>query len=43
MYPSVTRDNILPESVVFEHKFKKSKPIFPSDYATRGFDVTLIP
>jgi LysM repeat protein len=40
MYPSVTRDNILPESVVFEHKFKKANSIFPSDYATRGFDVT---
>jgi LysM repeat protein len=40
MYPSVTRDNILPESVVFENKFKKANTIFPSDYATRGFDVT---
>jgi hypothetical protein len=28
MYPSVTRDNILPESVVFEHKFKKANSIF---------------
>jgi LysM repeat protein len=40
IYPSVTRDNILPESVVFENKFKKANTIFPSDYATRGFDVT---
>lgn len=40
MYPSVTRDNILPEAVIFEKKFKKANAIFPSDYATRGFDVT---
>lgn len=40
MYPSVTRDNIMPESVIFENKFKKANTIFPSDYATRGFDVT---
>jgi LysM repeat protein len=40
MYPSVTRDNILPEAVVFENKFKKVNAIFPSNYATRGFDVT---
>jgi hypothetical protein len=39
MYPSVTRDNILPESVVFEHKFKKANSIFHR-IATRGFDVT---
>jgi hypothetical protein len=40
MYPSVSRDNILPEAVVFENKFKKANAIFPSNYATRGFDVT---
>ena len=40
MYPSVTRDNILPESVVYENKFKKVNAVFPSNYATRGFDVT---
>ena len=40
MYPSVTRDNILPEAVVYENKFKKVNAVFPSNYATRGFDVT---
>lgn len=40
MYPSVTRDNLMPEGVVFENKFKKLNSITPSDYATRGFDVT---
>jgi len=40
MYPSVTRDNILPEAVVYENKFKKVNTIYPSNYATRGFDVT---
>tara|TARA_R110002126_G_scaffold284572_1_gene434368 strand:- start:315 stop:2264 length:1950 start_codon:yes stop_codon:yes gene_type:complete len=40
MYPSVTRDNALAEGIVFGNKFKKLNTIFPSDYATRGFDVT---
>jgi LysM repeat protein len=40
MYPSVTRDNISPESVVFEKEFRKVNTIAPSDFATRGFDVT---
>ncbi|MEY2868182.1 MAG: hypothetical protein RIR01_606 [Bacteroidota bacterium] len=40
MYPSVARDNLTPEGVVFENKFKKLNSITPSDYATRGFDVT---
>ena len=40
MYPSVTRDNIVPEAVVYENKFKKVNAVFPSNYATRGFDVT---
>ena len=40
MYPSVTRDNIVPEAVVYENKFKKANSVFPSNYATRGFDVT---
>jgi LysM repeat protein len=40
MYPSVTRDNIVPDAVLFENKFKKANMIFPSNYATRGFDVT---
>lgn len=40
MYPSVTRDNTLPEGIVFGNKFKKANMIYPSDYAVRGFDVT---
>ena len=40
MYPSVTRDSALPEGLIFSNKFKKVNTIFPSDYATRGFDVT---
>ncbi|MBU0940389.1 MAG: LysM peptidoglycan-binding domain-containing protein [Bacteroidetes bacterium] len=40
MYPSVTRDSALPEGIIFGSKFKKVNTIFPSDYATRGFDVT---
>ncbi|MBC5841127.1 LysM peptidoglycan-binding domain-containing protein [Flavobacterium sp. F-380] len=40
MYPSVTRDSALPEGIIFSNKFKKVNTIFPSDYATRGFDVT---
>ena len=40
MYPSVTRDNSSPEGIAFENKFRKINSIAPSDYATRGFDVT---
>ncbi|MEL1240511.1 LysM peptidoglycan-binding domain-containing protein [Flavobacterium flavipallidum] len=40
MYPSVTRDNLTPEGIAFDAKFKKLNSITPSDYATRGFDVT---
>ncbi len=40
MYPSVTRDNTSPEGLVFGNKFRKLNSIAPSDYATRGFDVT---
>jgi LysM repeat protein len=40
MYPSVTRDDETPGGIVFEKEFKKINSIYPSDYATRGFDVT---
>ena len=40
MYPSVTRDNTSPEGLLFGNKFRKLNSIAPSDYATRGFDVT---
>jgi hypothetical protein len=32
-----------PEKAIFEKKYRKINNIFPSDYATRGFDMTLIP
>lgn len=40
MYPSVTRDNVSPESAIFDKKFKKFNNVYPTDFATRGFDVT---
>ncbi|AWG21870.1 peptidoglycan-binding protein [Flavobacterium faecale] len=40
MYPSVTRENISPEGMVFDRNFKNTNNIFPGVYATRGFDVT---
>jgi LysM repeat protein len=40
MYPSITRENISPEAQIFEKEYRKKNKIFPSTYATRGFDVT---
>jgi LysM repeat protein len=40
MYPSVTRENESPEAVVFDKKYKKNNNVYPSTFATRGFDVT---
>jgi LysM repeat protein len=40
MYPSVTRDNDSSEALIFEKEFRKVNNIYPSDFATRGFDVT---
>ena len=40
MYPSVTRENNSPEAIVFENEYRKKNNIYPSAYATRGFDVT---
>ena len=40
MYPSVTRDNVSPEAAIFDKNYKKINNVYPSDYATRGFDVT---
>jgi LysM repeat protein len=40
MYPSVTCDYISPEEVIFEKKYRETNTISPSDYATRGFDMT---
>lgn len=40
MYPSVTRENVSPEALIFEKEYKKKNKIFPSAFATRGFDIT---
>ncbi len=40
MYPSTTRENRSPEALVFENEYRKKNNIYPSSYATRGFDVT---
>lgn len=40
MYPSVTRENESPGALIFEKEYKKKNKIFPSAFATRGFDIT---
>lgn len=40
MYPSITRENESPEAKIFEKEYRKKNKIFPSTYATRGFDLT---
>ena len=40
MYPSVVRENKSPEALVFENEYRKQNNIYPTAYATRGFDVT---
>ncbi|MFV8333785.1 amino acid ABC transporter substrate-binding protein [Flavobacterium sp. GSP14] len=40
MYPSVTRENQSPEALIFEKEFKRKNKIYPSTFATRGFDIT---
>lgn len=40
MYPSVNRENESPEAQVFKKEYRKKNKITPSNYATRGFDVT---
>ena len=40
LYPSLTRDNDSPSAVIFENKYKEKNKIFPSQFATRGFDIT---
>ncbi len=40
LYPSMTRDNNSPEATIFEKEYKAKNKIFPSQYATRGFDIT---
>ena len=40
MYPSVTRVNDSEAAKQFERSYKKKNKMYPSPYATRGFDVT---
>jgi len=40
IYPAISRDNDSPESVLFENEYKKINKIFPSQFASKGFDVT---
>lgn len=39
-YPSLSRDNNSENAKIFENAFKRKNKIFPSQYATRGFDIT---
>jgi LysM repeat protein/ABC-type branched-subunit amino acid transport system substrate-binding protein len=39
MYPSVVRENKSPEALVFQNEYRKKNNIYPTAYATRGFDV----
>ncbi|MEN9928371.1 MAG: hypothetical protein RLZZ231_292 [Bacteroidota bacterium] len=40
MYPSITRVNESDTAKQFERSYKKKNKMYPSPYATRGFDVT---
>lgn len=40
LYPSLICDNETPEALMFENAYKRKNKIFPSQFATRGFDVT---
>ena len=40
MYPSITRENETPEALIFKNEYRKKNNIYPSTYATRGFDIT---
>lgn len=40
LYPSLTRENTAVSTKIFEKEYKKKNKIFPSQFATRGFDLT---
>lgn len=40
MYPSATRENETDEARIFEQKYRKENKVYPSSFATRGFDLT---
>ena len=39
MYPSIVRENLSPDAVIFRNKYKKINKIFPNQFAIRGFDL----
>ena len=40
LYPSLIRENSSGLTTQFENNYKKKNNVFPSNYATRGFDIT---
>lgn len=40
LYPSLTNENEMVESRIFEREFKEKNKVFPNQFATRGFDIT---
>lgn len=40
LYPSATRENETEDARIFEQKYRKENKVYPSSFATRGFDVT---
>ena len=40
MYPSAIRENETDEARIFEQKYRKENKVYPSSFATRGFDLT---
>ncbi|OOV27661.1 peptidoglycan-binding protein [Flavobacterium sp. LM5] len=40
LYPSAIRENNSDEAQVFAQKYRKENNVYPSSFATRGFDVT---
>jgi len=40
MYPSINRENKSSEALIFEKEYRIDNKIYPSTFATRGFDVT---
>lgn len=40
LYPSMTRENSTAEAAIFQKKYKEQNKVFPSVFATRGFDLT---
>ncbi|HEX8576055.1 MAG TPA: LysM peptidoglycan-binding domain-containing protein [Flavobacterium sp.] len=40
LFPSIIKENLSPEGAIFERKYREKNKIVPSQYATRGFDIT---